>query len=94
MSLRQDTLKSLRTKIAAETSMTRSDIWIIKHELKLSPVNTENTMMMAALRSRCGNYFFVLWFLSSIFLFSSPNLSDRRLDVYHTSIHGVALVRI
>jgi len=28
------------------------------------------------------------------FLFSSPNLSRRRVDVYHTSTHGVALVRI
>ena len=28
------------------------------------------------------------------FFFFSPNLSGRRLDVYHTSIHGVALVRI
>jgi len=26
--------------------------------------------------------------------FSSPNLSRRRLDVYHTLAHGVALVRI
>jgi len=26
------------------------------------------------------------------FLFSPPNLSGRRLDVYHTSTHGVALV--
>jgi len=26
------------------------------------------------------------------FFFSSPNLSGRRLDVYHTSTHGVALV--
>ena len=34
-------------------------------------------------------------FLSSIFYhFSSPILSRRRLDVYHTSTHGVALVRI
>ena len=33
------------------------------------------------------------FFLSSFFL-SSPNLSVRRLDVYHTSTHGVALVRI
>ena len=31
---------------------------------------------------------------SSIFFISSPNLSRRRLDVYHTSRHGVALVRI
>jgi len=34
-------------------------------------------------------------FLSCFFfLFSSPNLSGRRFDVYHTSTHGVALVRI
>ena len=43
--------------------------------------------------------FFVLWFLlilllSTSFFFSSPNLSRRRLHVYHTSTHGVALVRI
>jgi len=36
------------------------------------------------------------FFLSFFFLsfFSSPNLSGRRLDVYHTLAHGVALVRI
>ena len=33
-------------------------------------------------------------FSSYFFFFSSPNLSGRRLDVYHTSTHGVALVRI
>jgi len=42
--------------------------------------------------------YFALWFLSffllSFFFFSSPNLSGRRLDVCHTSTHGVALVRI
>ena len=48
---------------------------------------------MAALRSRCGHYIFVLFLLSSFF-FSSPNLSGRRLDVYHTSTHDVALVRL
>ena len=32
------------------------------------------------------------FFLSSFF--SSPNLSGRRLDVYHTLAHDVALVRI
>jgi len=31
--------------------------------------------------------------VSSIF-FSSPNLSGRTLDVYHSSTHGVAWVRI
>jgi len=33
------------------------------------------------------------FFLLSFFL-SSPNLSGRRLDVYHTSTHDVFLVRI
>jgi len=45
-----------------------------------------------------GHYIFVLWFLSSFsfffVLFSSPNLIGRRLDAYHTSTHGVALVQI
>ena len=36
----------------------------------------------------CGFY------LLSSFFFSSPNLSGRGLDVYRTSTHGVALVRI
>jgi len=31
---------------------------------------------------------------SSFFFFSSPNISRRKLDVCHTSTHGVALVRI
>jgi len=47
---------------------------------------------MVALCNRADHYIFALWFLS--FFFSSPNLSSRRLDVYHTSAHGVALVRI
>jgi len=50
---------------------------------------------MAALWNRAGYYIFpvVSFFLSSFF-FSSPNLSGWRLDVYHTSTHGVALVPI
>jgi len=31
---------------------------------------------------------------SSSFFLSSPNLSRHELDVYHTSTHDVALVRI
>ena len=53
------------------------------------------SIIMAALCNRGGHYIFALWFLSSsFFLFSSPNLSGRRSDAYHTSTHGVALVRI
>jgi len=37
-------------------------------------------------------YFRAVVSSSSFFFFSLPNLSRRRLDVYHTSTHGVALV--
>jgi len=51
---------------------------------------------MAAICNRTGHYIFALWFLLSfcLSLFSSPNLSSRRLDVFHTSTHDVALVQI
>jgi len=48
---------------------------------------------MVALWNRETIYISMLWFVLSSF-FSSPNLSGRRLDVYHTLAHGVALVRI
>jgi len=56
-------------------------------------IDSTSLFIMAILHSRCGHYIFALWFLS-FFFFSSPNLSGHRLDVYHTSTHGVALVRI
>ena len=37
-------------------------------------------------------YIFMLWFL--LLLFSSPNVSGRRLIVYNTSTHGVVSVSI
>ena len=49
-------------------------------------------IIMVAVCNRADHYIFIL-FLSSFF-FSSSNLSGWRLDVYHTSTHGVALVRI
>jgi len=51
-------------------------------------------IIMAALWDMAGHYMFALWFLSSSFIFSSPILNGRRLDVYHTFTHAVALVRI
>jgi len=58
-----------------------------KHFLLLlllwSPYGKGQTIIFSC----CGLY------LLSIFFFSSPNLSGRTLDVYHTSTHGVALVR-
>jgi len=53
------------------------------------------TVFMVALWNRTDHYIFILFLSSSFFFFiSSPNLSGQRLDVYHTSTHGVALVRI
>ena len=51
-------------------------------------------LIMVALCNRADHYVFALWYLSFFllsFFFSSPNLSGRRLDVYHISTHGVAL---
>jgi len=53
-----------------------------------------NLLFMVALLSRCGHFILALWFLLSSFFFSSPTLSRRLLDVYHTSTPGVALVQI
>ena len=39
-----------------------------------------------------AHYIFAV--VSSFSFFSSPNLSRRKLNVYHSSTHGVALVRI
>ena len=50
--------------------------------------------VMVALWNRAHHYIFALWLLLSFFFLSSPNLSGRRLDVCHTSTHGVALVQI
>ena len=57
-----------------------------------------NELVMVALWNRADHYIFMLWLIllssSFFFFFSSPNLRRRRLDVCHTSTHGVALVRI
>jgi len=54
-------------------------------------------LFMAALWNETDHYILALWFLllsPFCLLFSSSNLSRHRLDVYHTSTHGVALVQI
>jgi len=71
-------------------------IWCMYTELFMHDCSSFNSshIFTAALRSRCGHYIFVLWFLLLSSFFSLPNLSSRRVHVYHTSTHGVALVRI
>jgi len=52
------------------------------------------TLFMVALWNRADHYIFALWFRSSFYPFFLAYLSGRTLDVYHTSTHDVALVRI
>ena len=64
---------------------------------QIKPAFGRTTLIVVALWNRADHYIFMLWFVlsSSLFFFSSAaNLSRRRLDVCHTSTHGVALVRI
>jgi len=69
----------------------RRNIQFVNNLLKLSPDIVVRVHPVHY--GRPAHCIFALWFLS-IFFYSSPNLSRRRLDVYHTSTHDVALVRI
>jgi len=63
----------------------------------LNPTHFTYNFCELAVVVHYGHCTFALWFLLLSFfllLFSSPNLSRRRLDVYHTSTHDVTLVRI
>jgi len=64
--------------------------------LKFERISKPQRLIMVALWNRADHYIFALWFLLLLLssLFSSPNLSRRRLDVCHTSTHDVALVQI
>jgi len=62
--------------------------------MHLLRVASSSRFFMVALWNRETIYIFMLWFVLLSSFFSSPNLSGRRLDVYHTLAHGVALVRI
>jgi len=84
-------------------SAAQPSLWALAHNLVMVALwnRTDHyifilSFVMVALCNRADHYIFALWFLSSssFFFFSSPNLSGRRLDVYHASIYGVALVRI
>jgi len=64
---------------------TRQVQYYMQYEHCMSSCNCILSLVMAALHSRCGHYIFALWFLLLLPFFPSPNLSRRRLDVYHTS---------
>ena len=59
-------------------------------------LQAKNGLIMAALCNRGAIIFLPcnFYLLSIFYLFPLPNLSGRRLDVYHTLTYVVALVRI
>jgi len=58
----------------------------------LSCISYSNHLIMVTLCNRADHIFLPCGFFFLSSFSSSPNLSSRRLDVYHTSSHGVALV--
>ena len=66
------------------------EVWTVQHHTFAKPsLWSPYVIGQTIIFSSC---FFLLLLLLSFF--SSPNLSSRRLDVYYTLAHGVALVRI
>jgi len=65
----------------------------IRAQCIISP-NQFQFLIMANLWNRAGHYIFARGFFLLSSFFPSPNLSGRRVDVYHTSTHGVAWGRI
>ena len=77
---------SLQRRQSTEANQTLHDVWLSRGlgDVYKRQVIAQTIFML----------WFVLLLLLSFFFFSSPNLSGRRLDVYRTLAHGVALVRI
>ena len=96
-----DVCRVFLTVAVANDAKYNSLVSFITRMITASP-HSKLVVFMVALCNRETIYIFILsscsFFLlllpSSSSFFSSPNLSGRRLDVYHTSTHGVALVRI
>jgi len=71
------------TQPTVSTESTERNATTIVADLLWSPYVIGQTIIFLP----CGFFFFLPFF-------SSPNLSRRRLDVCHTSTHGVTLERI
>ena len=72
-------------------------VFVLVVSLSRSAIPAVAQLFMVALWNWADHYIFMLWFVLLLllsFFYSSPNLSRRRLDVCHTSTHGVALLRI
>ena len=91
------------TAVERDASRHRREIHRRSHETATrgqQGLARSRVFIMAAVRSTCGHYIFILWFLLlaffllafflllSFFFFSSPNLSGHRVGVYH-NLHMV-----
>jgi len=70
-----------------ERSITTQDLLV--GDMSVIQFDVRFRLIMVALWNRADRYIFIRWFLSSIFFFSSPNLSGRTLDVYTILRHMV-----
>jgi len=89
---------NLARRLSERLTLRRSDVHSCRHIKKccssLWPSCVPNADIIS---SSCGFFSspFLFFFFFCFFLsFSSPNLSGRRVDVYHTSTRSVALVQI
>ena len=83
-----------RSSEASRRSIRHAELVYLRFVAYLS--HDYDWLFMVALCNRADHYILPCDFYLSFFLpsfFSSPNLSGRILDVYHTSTHGVALLR-
>ena len=71
-------------------------IWLLNKFLsdcrRYSPTKLWDGAQMATFYGRPIVGQTIIFSCCDLFFFSSPNVSGRRLDVYHSSTHGVALV--
>ena len=72
----------------------RPHLHVCTYYVMQTTISYSNFIMAAHSNGQAIIFYPCGFYLSSFYLFSSPNLSGRRLDSYHTTIHDVALVRI
>jgi len=92
MSCRKDAGRAFHKRRPATLKLLSLKLAYVRGTARDNEYTMSTALFVVALCNSADHYIFML-FLSSFFS-SSPNLSIRRLDVYYTLAHGVALVRI
>jgi len=83
------------SRLAANTGDRPTDVEVLRSAVLAALLHGTRAVTVSQTLSRATtNGITELSFFLLLLLFSSPNLSGQRLDVYHAFTHGVALVRI